>query len=144
MREILFRGKRIDNGEWESGGVQTGRLPHHEGKVWIIDKATNYLTPVDPATVGEYTGLADKNGLKVFEGDILKVVEVNPEVNEYSSPVRWESGEYLLDESPTIAVPLAIYATEANHQMNPLFEIEVIGNIHDNPEFLQEENKNAQ
>lgn len=127
MREILFRGKRKDNGEWVEGCLLKVTI---DGKTAYLIFGDNFSLVggdvkalshalVDPATVGQYTGLTDKNGKRIFEGDL--VVPTNrrrltnkPQVVEYN--------------------PLSGY-----WQCSPSREPIVIGNIHDNPELLEVE-----
>lgn len=73
MREILFRGKRIDNGEWIYGGIDSDwAMPYEKRKrYWIIPPFHDGVM-VDPETVGQYTGVTDKKGNRVFEGSIFR------------------------------------------------------------------------
>lgn len=156
MREILFRGKRLDSGEWVTSGniirfnPEDGEIPvfipgKNEDCTCVHDADDNILSfekanyyKVDPDTVGQFTGLTDKNGTKIFEGDILR-----PFDNEMVV-VSW------IDHYSTLG--LMVYATNTikkkgrekiethtgmamlcDYELN---EYEVIGNIHDNPELL--------
>lgn len=139
MREILFRGKRIDNGEWAVGylGVFKDRtqiyvpFTEEEEKKYrghIFSTIGGSWYTVDPSTVGQYTGLIDKNGVKIFEGDIL-LFESPKQIASWKAKVLFYMGEYILEGIDKLArLPLNDFASEA---------MEVIGNIHDNPELLE-------
>lgn len=148
MREILFRGKRVGDGRWSFGAY----IPYESGETCILSKkfsaygheATELCgrDNVIPETVGQYTGLSDKNGTKIFEGDILKIAKKSDGVGEYYIPpleypvnvvVRWDlcswTWETLCADKYYISFPDAWCH----------FECEVIGNIYDNPELLKGE-----
>lgn len=76
MREILFRGKRIDNGEWITGGIFQQKADDVKDEVvYIIDNSSNdvdWAHRIIPETVGQFTGVTDKKGNRVFEGSIFR------------------------------------------------------------------------
>lgn len=137
MREILFKAKRTDNGEWVEGyivkcpcAVQIGN-----GSCWYInvppvdpdDNGGHYN--VDPETVCQYTGLIDKNGAKIFEGDIIKHYNNCP-IQEYSidtGRVFWYQPTQRYLKTSSIFPDDCAELFEWN-------EYEVIGNIHDKEE----------
>ena len=131
MREILFRGKRADTGDWVKGFyIQKPNPFSEDGKPirhCIIDLFP-FGHDVDPETVGQFTGLLDKNGNQIFEGDVV-------EYREYGNlAVVWDDGAFQLMREYTFYDMLDHYTT--------VFSV-VIGNIHDNPELLEEVSVNA-
>jgi uncharacterized phage protein (TIGR01671 family) len=137
MREDIgkYRGKRIDNGEWAKGQRLYDEIT---GKAWIVLSITEsqqtegglyvYCVEVDPETVGEYTGLPDKNGKEIFEGDIAEVTSCMDEV--YMAEVMFNHMEWeLCDVDGGISIHDQIIECKKM--------VEIIGNIHDNPELLK-------
>lgn len=120
MREILFRGKRTDNGNWHEGeDVMRNTI---RGKVCLAKIGEDWIS-VDPETVGQYTGLTDKNGVKIFEGDIVRAFTRFSEI--YVSPVTYHDGTFWFKNWSWTKF---LFKFE---------KIEIIGNIHDNPEILK-------
>ena len=152
MREILFRGKRLDNGEWAEGYLYehepalVGIVSENdapEPSKWFIARTGfadwNMPRPVefvevDPSTVGQYTGLKDRNGKRVFDGDIVTqnwYDHDEPSDDSFGEVVfcEYDCSFSVMDIQKDSIVPLG--RCHAYH-----WEAEVIGNIHDNPELL--------
>lgn len=147
MREYLFRGKRKDNGEWAEGGsifrlinkigehffipqFGEGLIATHDDNMMNIVALENMtMYRVDPETVGQYTGHICKNG-KLFEGDLIKYK------NSPINLIRWNqdiSGFEAVTFRDGVEYTCGICMVE---------DVEIIGNIHDNPEILKEGGKN--
>ena len=138
MRKILFKGERTDNCEWVEGYYvyapaetdEKNRLDNFVRKHWIITK-NGKMYEVIPESVSEFTGLTDKNGKKIFEGDVVEH-HVQADIIVNRGVVHWDSKN-------------ARWALQLR-TMNPSFDLykpeffEVIGNIHDNPELLGGDN----
>ena len=136
MREILFRGKRLDNGEWIEGyfvKFEWREIPEiYTG--WNCYTLTPECHGIEPSTVGQYTGLTDKNGRKIFEGDIIKIVPYYDYSDDYSiSKVYSYNGVFCVDYHGDDFDSKALGFLE---DYLPYGDFEVIGNIHDNPELL--------
>lgn len=144
MREILFRGKRIDNGEWVEGNIVWSNDSEQKYRSIIIpnDKSNMFLSSdeadlgfenwnlVDSETISQYTGLPDKNGRKIFEGDI---------VQDYPFKAVVKFGEFEGQVLKNIGFNLD-WLKDFSYRQDLLYwvnKIEVIGNIFDNPELLK-------
>lgn len=136
MREILFRGKRKDNSEWVEGSlILTTSVKE---KTYIVDSCYCYDGCIDedgyadfdrlnafeviPSTVGQYTGLTDKNGTNIFEGDIVTMPAYHG--GKKKAIVYFKNGKFAVDGS--------------NYSFKDICSkrMEVIGNIYDNKEIL--------
>ena len=91
MREILFRGKRVDNGEWVEGNFVKDNTATY---ITMPLKDSHYLIDVDPSTVGQYTGLCDKNGKRIFEGDAIKSHYANAKNADFIETIAFHSGRF--------------------------------------------------
>lgn len=137
MREILFRGKRIDNGEWVEGYlIVFPKSKRTKIMVWEQADLDFNAIEVNPETVGQFTGLTDKNGKKIFEGDIVHVLG-NQQVEDWKN-VNYNALIAFIDGGFC-----AIDGTIEDHGFRRYglcrmdFDLEIIGNIHDNPELLE-------
>ena len=123
MRDILFRGKRLDNGEWVEGDFVHSVYKIGDTCVGTYRNSL-WMHQVRPSTVGQYTGLNDKNGEQIFEGDILTV--------------DGEDGFFVLEfQEDTARFVMSGDSIVVDFDNFWSYEVEVMGNIHDNPELLE-------
>lgn len=130
MREILFRGKRVHTGKWIQGyyikmlGMSHIEIPRSER-----ENASFTVYTVNSKTVGQYTGFKDKNGTKIFEGDICGFCNSDDELTNYV--ILWFDGKWIVKNNGVDDIDdLDLFF--CNHSV-------IIGNIYDSPELLNEE-----
>ena len=122
MREILFRGKRTDNGTWAYGYLFC--IWERTYLCWGTTNDVPNMKEILPETVGQYTGLTDRNGRKIFEGDII-------EYDEEIGKIKYSDYDAAFD---------IIFDTwNTNFSVTNERHVEVIGNIHDDPELMEQE-----
>ena len=164
MREILFRGKRKDSGEWVEGGYYCEKIGEYITAAFIAENLTSQVIGherVVAETVGQFTGLTDRNGNKIFEGDILKqkttdeFAKVNPFKWERYGVVRFGCYDWnddyagnttmgwYIEHLKSVAIQPKNYCVgciqhglNQSDILNEYYPMEVIGNIHDNPELI--------
>lgn len=132
MREILFRGKRLDNGEWVYG-YYAEFSNHTKHQIFV----PNGCFEVDPSTIGQFTGLTDKDGKRIFEGDIVEFEQFD------ASSENHEEWDYkvtrdvvTMERFPKYWLQHEDMGYEGERLVNAEFSI-IIGNIYDNPELLK-------
>lgn len=132
MREILFSGKRVDNGEEVIGfyfNVPEHHHPDLSGKSIIISINNGLYFEVVPETVRQYTGLTDKNGTKIFEGDIVSSNKRKTWIGR--GKVWFGNGAFWCGEREWAKLLRTVCLEDE--------QAVVIGNVHDNPELLEED-----
>lgn len=138
----LYRGKRIENGEWNGKWVE-GHYYEFMGKSYIFEQpftSGNLTYEIDPSTICQCTGLKDKNGNLIWENDIVKCVDENNDIEftaiiEFGNPNGLYSWGYQLQhikgDEPNLDILLWVDMEEAGATC------EVIGNVFDNPKLLE-------
>lgn len=138
MREILFRGKRIDNGEWIYGWLGSLHCCNSQTKeiksVYFTEMSENFDCRlniiVDYKTIGQYTGLTDKKGVKIFEGDIVECWSEG--VKARGTVTHRIDGLWIIFPAWQKRIMWGLCPDNDGNTT-----VEVIGNIHDNPELLE-------
>lgn len=147
MREILFKGKSVNDGRWLLGGLND----YGDYKSITVTRGFSIIDSCEviPETISEYTGLSDKNGVKIFENDIVRYGKKNWVVNWNDETFRWEISlkdgcyQYHIYDGqgyPKYVDRITLGWVAAEFQLSGQLSVEVIGNKFDNPELIERDN----
>lgn len=136
MREILFRGKQVDNGEWIQGFLSKSRNIKEKPALLKLcidyeEKGVMLSCIVDPETIGQYTGITDKNGEQIFEGDIIR------HYNRKDDSAIFDTGRVFWEEKRARFLRTSEDENKYFLKEDMAYPYEVIGNIYDNPDLLK-------
>ena len=132
MREVLFRGKWTLLNEWLEGDL----IQYSDAYQEIRDKKLGRQYPIDPSTGGQFSGLTDKNGKKIFEGDVVKYK--NTDGIKFNGVALTVIGKVVYNEkNASFAISGKDEIGAKHYDYFPIKNIEIVGNIHDNPELLE-------
>ena len=139
-REILFRAKRKDNGEWVCGDLLHPDIYGNGYAIEDFTKGKNNCFDIDEKTICQYTGLKDKNGTKIFEGDICQFREWSKGDMCWIGEVHYEHQQYVIsgNKNKECETPFTLTMSRFISE-----DIEVIGNKFDNPELLEVQDEQA-
>ena len=141
MREIKFRGKRLDNGEWVVGSyIEAENRDRSIAHQIVPYKAGLVVREVDPATVGQYTGLKDKNGKEIYEGDLIKAPSGLVYTVIFGTWVHDEKKEFpkIIDKYEHTGWCISLDGnTPCELLDSEVYSGVITGNVHDDPSLLK-------
>jgi len=130
MREIEFRGKITENGEWVYGFFENNKF---QNVIHSIEEPFRRSYYINPKSLGQYTGLKDKNGRKIYEGDIIR--QLVGEKQKTIGNIIWNGWQYVITQVVS-GKETTNYFGYNSEDVEP-DKLEVVGNIYENPELIK-------